>query len=272
MEQWRGEAAGSGEPRRADADVLSSHSNRRGSLRRSNAVAVVCVVALAVASAAVVLRNRHPDWPTGCGVDGHSDWCEEPSRAMTDAALTRMVRDYCPGLSGSETDDVVARPLALADLGGSDAYARTSGSRASGTEDALLGRGRDFSWVTRWSGGERDGAVQLRCPGRSETVPSVRLDEDQYRSSVAAARGEARYIDFPKLAASSVRNLPGRFGVSYGELTCDTAGLDLLRRLPVGRTFTCVVEVYTRLGQGGYRLTYRVVDEAPYVVRERLGG
>jgi hypothetical protein len=259
-------------PAHAEVDSLSSHPDQRRSLRRGNALALVCVVALVVAGSAVALRNRHSDWPTGCGVEGHQDWCTKPSRAMTDAALTRMVRDYCPGLSASDPEDVVPRPLDLADLGGRGAYAKTSGTRTSGSEDSLLGRGRTFSWVTRWSGGPEDGVVEVRCPGRSRSVPSLRLDEDQYRSSVAAARGQAGYVDFARLAETSVRRVPGRFGVSFGFLTCDTAGLDLLRALPVGRTFGCRVEVYTRLGKGGDQMTYRVTADPPYFVREAGGG
>jgi hypothetical protein len=271
VEDRRGGAGPDGSREHVEVDSLSSHPGRGESLRRSNALVVVCVVALAIAASAVVLRSRDPDWPTGCGVDGHADWCAEPSRAMTDTALTRMVRDYCPGLSSSDPDDLVPRPLALADLAGREAYAKTSGSRRSGSEDSLLGRGSSFSWVTRWSGGPDDGVVELRCLGRSDTVPSLHLDAAQYASSVAAARGEQGHLDFTELAESSVRSLPGRFGVSFGFVTCDTTGLDL-QPLPVGKRFTCGIEVYTRLGKGGYQLNYRVTAQPPYFVREGLGG
>jgi hypothetical protein len=267
VDGWRGDTRVDRLP--GQAESLSSHpGDRDPRRRRTGLLAAVCVLALALAASAMAARNRHPDWPTGCGVDGHANWCAQPSQAMTGAALTGMVRDYCPGLPRKEPRGLEPRPLALVDLAGGDTLARTTGTRGAGTEDALLGRGSSFSWVTRWYGGTRDGMVELRCPGQTHLVPSVRLEADQYRSTVAAARGEPRRIDFAELAKSTVRRFPGRFSVSYGFVSCDTTGVDL-QRLAAGATFSCRVEVYSWLGQGGYRLDYRVVEDRPYFVRAR---
>jgi hypothetical protein len=260
VDGWPDDAGRARMPEQVDS--LSSHPGRRDSLRRGNLLAAVCVVALALAASATAMRNRHPDWPTGCGVEGHADWCAAPSRAMTDAAVTGLVRDYCPGLA-SQPDGMVPRPLALVDLAGPDTFARTTGTRESGTEDSLLGRGKRFAWVTRWSGGPEDGVVELRCPGRSRQVPSVHLERDQFRSTVEAARGEAGRIDFARLARSMAGRAPGRFAISYGFVSCDTTGLDL-RHLEAGTEFTCRIEVYSRLGQGGDQVSYRVTAVRPY--------
>jgi hypothetical protein len=248
------------------AESLSSHPGDGDPSRRTSLLAAVCVVVLAIAASTMVMRNRNPDWPTRCGVDGHANWCAKPSRVVTTAALTRLAHDYCPALA-SVPGGVVPRPLSLGDLAGADVFARTTGSRGSGAEDVLLGRGNSFSWVTRSSGGAHDGAVELRCPGQTFLVPSMRLTDEQYRSTVAAARGQLGRIDFAELAKSSVRRFPSRFRTSYGFLSCDTSGLEL-RRLSPGKRFTCRVEVYSWLGQGGYRLDYRVLPDPPYFVRD----
>src|SRR3954447_4165791 len=248
------------------AETLSSHSGDRHASRRTSLLVAVCVVVLAIAASTMAMRHRDPDWPTRCGVDGHANWCAKPSRVMTTAALTGLAHDYCPALA-SVPGEVVPRPLSLGDLASADAFARTTGTRGSGAEDALLGRGSSFSWVTRRSGGHQNGAVELRCPGQTFLVPSMRLTGEQFRSTVAAARGELGRIDFAELAKRSVRRFPNRFRTSYGFLSCDTAGIDL-RRLAPGKAFTCRIEVYSWLGQGGYRLDYRVVGHPPYFVRD----
>lgn len=266
MDGWQGET-------RVDrlsgqAESLSSHPGDRDPSRRTSLLAAVCVVVLAIAISAMAMRQRDPDWPTRCGVEGHPNWCATPSRTMTAAALTGLAHDYCPSLA-SVPGRVVARPLSLGDLAGRQVFARTTGTRGSGAEDALLGQGSRFSWVTRTSGGSQNGTVELRCPGQTFLVPSMRLTGEQFRSTVAAARGQLRRIDFARLAKSSVRRFPSRFRTSFGFLSCDTSGLDL-RRLTPGKTFTCRVQVYSWLGQGGYQLDYRVVAHPPYFVREAV--
>lgn len=263
MDGWQGETRVDRLP--GQPESLSSHSGDRDPSRRTSLLAAVCVVVLAIAVSAMAMRSRDPDWPTRCGVDGRANWCAKPSRAMTTAALTRLAHDYCPALA-SVPGGVVPRPLSLGDLAGPDVFARTTGNRGSGAEDALLGRGSSFAWVTRTSGGAQDGTVELRCPGQTFLVPSMRLTGDQFSSTLAASRGQLGRIDFAELAKSSVRRFPSRFRTSYGFLSCDTSGLDL-RRLTPGTAFTCRVEVYSWLGQGGYRLDYRVVGRPPYFVR-----
>jgi hypothetical protein len=250
------------DPLPGEVESLSSHPADRDPSRRTSLLAAVFVVVLALGASAMAMRSRDPGWPTGCGIDGHANWCAQPSRAMTAAALTGLVHDYCPALS-SVPGHVAPRPLSLGDLASRDTFARTTGNRDSGAEDALLGRGSSFSWVTRRSGGPQGGTVELRCPGQTDRVASMRLTQEQYRSTVAAARGEPGRIDFTALAKSSVRQFPGRFRVSYGFLSCDTSGLDLQRLMP-GKTFACHIEVYSWLGRGGYRLDYRVVPHPPY--------
>jgi hypothetical protein len=249
-----------------EGDWLDTHPERRSRLRVFNGTpAVVCtVIAVTVAVAAVLVVTRDPDWPTRCGVDGRSEWCGQASRRMTDPSLATVVSDYCPGLAGSETSTVVPQPLSLADLGGEDALARTTGTPGSGTEDSLLGLPSSFSWVTRWVGGDNDGRVELRCPGMTEAVPSLRLAEDQFRSTVAASRtSEGRHIDFAAVAESSVRTAAPDSGVSWGFMTCDTTAVDLAD-LAEGETFACQVEAYSPEGKGLYRFGYRVTSGSPY--------
>ncbi|MGI8900108.1 MAG: hypothetical protein ACR2HA_04115 [Nocardioides sp.] len=250
-----------------EGDWLDTHPERR-SRPVLTRVLVLGGLAAAVAVGGVALAalvlDRDPDWPTRCGVDGRSEWCGQASRRMTDPALAAVVGDYCPGLAGSQPTTVVPQPLSLADLGAEDALARTTGSPESGTEDSLLGVPSSFSWVTRWVGGDNDGRVELRCPGMTEAVPSLRLAEDQFRSTVAASRtSEGRHIDFAAVAESSVRTVAPDSGVSWGLMTCDTTAVDLAD-LAEGETFACQVEAYSPEGKGLYRFGYRVTSGSPY--------
>jgi len=250
-----------------EGDWLDTHPERR---RRPVLTRVLVLGGLAASVAvgtgvvAVLVLDRDPDWPTRCGVDGRSEWCGQASRRMMDPALAAVVGDYCPGLAGSQPTTVVPQPLSLADLGAEDALARTTGTPGSGTEDSLLGLPSSFSWVTRWVGGENDGRVELRCPGMTETVPSLRLTEDQFRSTVAASGArDGRHIDFAAVAESSVRTVAPDSGVSWGFIACDTTAIDLAD-LTEGETFACQVEAYSPEGKGLYRFGYRVTSGPPY--------
>ena len=264
MDGWQGDARV--ETLSGPGESLSSHPGEREPARRTSLLAAVCVVVLAIAASTFFMRDRDAAWPTRCGVDGHANWCAKPSRAMTSPALTNLVHDYCPALASSP-GQVVPRPLSLGDLAGRDALAKTTGARGSGAEDALLGSGGSFSWVTRTYGGPDGGMLEVRCPGQTDLVPSMRLTAQQFRSTVAATRAGVERIDFARLAKSTVDRFPNRVRPSYGFVSCDTSGLDL-RRLTPGKTFTCHIEVYSWLGQGGYLLGYRVVPRPPYFARD----
>jgi hypothetical protein len=135
---------------------------------------------------------------------------------------------------------VVPQPVALADLGGGDSLASTEGDRRTGgTEHALLGHGNDFAWVTRWVGGDSDGAVEIRCPGSTHDVPGLRLTGDQYRSTVLARSGpQSTRLDFLEVGRLAVVGTNPRHDLSFGSLTCDTSAIDL-RDLRPGRSFSC---------------------------------
>jgi hypothetical protein len=223
---------------------------------------VAGLVALVLAASAAWTLTRRSDWPTGCRVGGHPEWCAEPSGAMTDPAMTGLVRDYCPGLAGIPHEDVVPQPLSELDLADDQTFARISGSTDQGSEDALLGRPGNLAWVTRW----RDGLVEVRCPGSSATTPSLRLEAGQFRSTVAAADlTDGRQVDFAEVASQSVAEVSADrpSDVSYGFFSCDTGGIDLDAPV-VGDTFSCALEVFRVQGQGGYRTSYRIIHDRPY--------
>lgn len=254
-------------------DELSSHTDAepRGWWRRTLTVAGVLVVALvAVLGGVNAVKEVVPDrsWPTGCGIDGHANWCARPSAVMTGQDLAVLAQASCPAMSGVEPRDVV--PQLLTPIGPPDRRTRalTSGTVTNGSEQALLGRPGRVTWVTRQVGGPDDGRVRVSCPGAARTAPGLRLDAEQVRAVVASRTGEGRGIDLTRVAremAGTARG-PDRRGVSFGFVTCDTRSLDPTRR-QVGERFSCAVEVYGALGQGAYRATYRVTDRSPYFAR-----
>jgi hypothetical protein len=158
----------------------------------------------------------------------------------------------------------VPQPLALIGPPDSRARARTSGTSADGSEDALLGQPARLSWVSRHVGGTEDGQVRISCPDDSRTTAGLQLDAGQLRSTVAAVNGHRR-IDFGKVAEDIVGAAAGHDpgGVSFGFLSCDSSDLQLTR-LQAGSTFSCSVEVYSSIGRGSYRASYRVTDRPPY--------
>lgn len=243
-------------------DWVEGRPDKGPASRARRVVGAAAGVALAVAALAVVLVSRDAAWPSRCGVDGHEDWCGAPSAAMTGSALASVVRGYCPGLT-SASADVEPQPLSLANLGSRDTLAKVTGSSAAGTEDALLGRPSSFSWVTRWVGGPNGGRVELRCPGGTGQVPGLRLAADQFRSTVAAARGRRSRLDFRAVAMTAVRSQSLQRRVSFGFTTCDTSAVDLQHLTP-GSTFRCLVEAYYPQGVGAYPVTYRVTRDRPY--------
>jgi len=235
---------------------------RRRVVGRRLRAAAALVVVLAVAAAAWNV-TRDTDWPSGCHVGGRPDWCSAPSDAITDPALVAFAHAYCPSLTQSPVDKLAPRPLSELGLADEDTFARTTGTSATGSEDALLGASSASAgaWITRW----QSGLVEVRCPGSSSTTPSLRLQADQFASTVAAdTAGEPR-LDIADVAADLKLTMSGDFtsDVSYGYLGCDTAGIELSAP-KVGETFSCAVEVYGLQWQGDYRASYRVTDEHPY--------
>jgi hypothetical protein len=185
---------------------------------------------------------------------------------MAGPALASVVRDYCPGLAGSAVSSVVPQPLDLADLGGHGARAQISGSRRSGTENALLGRPTSFAWVSRKVGGPGSGVVELRCVSRAGMTPALHLTGDQLRSTISAVGGGGGALSLARVAEFAVRSLPERSSVSFGFLRCDTHEVDLAAPKP-GQRFVCNLQVYWRQGEGGYRLAFRVTPRNPYFTR-----
>lgn len=252
-------------PHRSSVDGAALASRSRVG---SPGVVLGLVVGL-VAAVAAVAFSANPSWPTKCKVDGHSEWCGEPSWAMSNPALAALAHDYCPKLSMALLQEVVPQPLSRMDLANQDTFAKTSGNAETGTEDALLGERENFAWITRWVGGETDGLVEVRCPGDTQTIPSMALKADQFRSTLAAANGaDGQHIDFAEVARQSVDALSDgqptqSTGTSFGFMACNTEGIDLSEP-QVGRTFFCMVEVYGEQGKGGYSASYRVTADAPF--------
>lgn len=245
---------------------------RRAPGRRRWLVAVLAPVLL-VAAALAWQVSREPDWPSGCPVSGHADWCSSPSEAITDPGLVALARSYCPALSRADEAEVIPQPLSELGLADERTYAKTTGDHGSGSEDALLGTPDAVAWITRW----QDGHVQVRCAGSSGSTPSLDLRADQVRSTVAAGdtAAEGPRVAFTDVARDMVEGFSADppSDTSYGFLTCDTGAIDL--ELPeVGETFTCVVEVFGLQGEGRYRESYRIADDRPYFepLRERTPG
>lgn len=251
-------------PAPALAWIDTGHDPQRQRRLPARAVWLIGALAAVVLLAAVVAWefSRESDWPSGCPVSGHADWCSDPSEAITDPALVDLARSYCPALSRADEGDVVPQPLSELGLADERTFAKTTGDRESGSEDALLGTPGAVAWVTRW----QDGLVQVRCAGSSATTPSLKLQADQFRSTVAAGGTPDR----PRLAFTDVaRDMAEGYSAdpptdtSYGFLSCDTGAIDL--DLPeVGETFSCVVEVYEPEGEGRYRESYRIAADRPY--------
>lgn len=166
---------------------------------------VLALAAGIVAVTAAVALTGSPNWPTGCRTDGRSEWCAEPSGAMTDRSMTALAHHYCPRLSVVSLADVVPQPLSQMELAGPETLAKTTGSARKGTEDALLGEPGNFAWITRWVGGDKDGLVEVRCPGDSGNVPGLALTVDQFGSTLAALNAaDEMHIDFGEVAKRSV--------------------------------------------------------------------
>ena len=218
--------------------------------------------ALMVAATAAWDAVRESDWPSGCDVSGHPDWCTEPSDAMRDPALIALARDYCPALASSAQADVVPQPLSVLGLADERTFAMTSGDSRTGAEDAVLGDRSAVTWITR----RQDGLLEVRCSGSSATTPSLRLRADQFDSTVAAADAdEGMRLDFADVARELTAGMyaePPTY-ISYGFLGCDTSGIDL-GAPEAGETFSCAVEVFRLQGQGTYRASYRITDRPPY--------
>ncbi len=269
MGRWHGEYdEQSVETHGAMHDSLSSHPRPGGrSWRHAPTVIVAFLTVVLVATVLVASSTtRESDWPTQCGVDGHPNWCARPSAAIADVSIVTLVHTYCPSLSDTLVGEVVPQPLSQLDLADENTLARTSGSAGNGSEEVLLGGPGSFSWVTRWVGGEQDGLWEVRCPGDARTTPSLRLEADHLKSTVAASQSaEGRHVDFGDVAKQLVAFMPkGRApDVSFGFLECDTGSVELTRP-KVGDTFSCAVEVYSQLGKGVRRAGYQVISRTPY--------
>lgn len=254
------------------ADLLDSHpdTERRGRSLPRRLIVLVVLGFVAVTIGVNLVRELVPDsaWPTSCGIDGHRDWCAQPSSDMTDPGLAALAQAQCPALSTLSPTDVVPQPLTSIGPPNRRTHALTSGTAENGSEEALLGRRGQVSRVTRQVGGPDDGRVRVSCPGAAKSAPGVQLDAGQARAVVTATTADRRRIDFAKVAKETAGITRGRnrTDVSFGFLTCKTGALDLTRP-QVGGTFSCAVEVYSSYGLGAYRVTYRVTDDAPYFAR-----
>jgi hypothetical protein len=252
-----GSAQPCGAPRRSSSRWTAP---RDPPIKRKIAAGLALAVAAVAAAGLTGLFSGDPHWPTGCGVDGHPDWCTDASQAMTDPAMAELVGSYCPGLAGTDPADLAPQPLSRISIAGHSSLARTSGQPDRGTEDALIGvRGGAGAWVTRAVGGPEDGRIQVRCQGSREGVPGLVLEAPQVESTLAAIRGEDRVIDFGQVARRTAASLSIQrpSDASFGYFTCDTSKIDL-RRPRSASTFTCLTEIYAAEGKGSHVSTYTV--------------
>jgi len=247
----------------AEYEVLESHpGGRPGPSRRWWVAGALALLAVAVG--AVVLR---PDAPAvaECREERGASWCAEPSQELTDARLVRLVRNYCPRLRDLPLHRVVPQPLHLLDLAPrrGDLVRRTGGPTGT-TESALLGQPDRLAWLVRRDGGNGPFALQVTCTGTNGRVPALVLDRGQLEAGLEATTGGVA-LDLRAAARTAARTFHGDTGrdVSLGIFRCRT-GRAALDRQP-GARFTCELQVFSELGQGGYRLSYRVDARAPYL-------
>lgn len=244
--------------------MLESHpgGRRRGLSGRWWVAGALAIVAVALA--AFVLR---PDAPAvaECREERGASWCSGPSEELTDPRLIRLVRDYCPRLRGLPLDRVVPQPLHLLDLAPrkGDLLRRTGGPTGT-TESALVGQPDRLAWLVRRGGDDRTSALQVTCTRSASRVPALVLDRRQLAASLDAAAGGAA-LDLRAAARTAARTFAVDTGrdVSLGTFHCRT-GRAALERQP-GERFTCELQVFSGLGQGGYWLSYRVKARVPYV-------
>lgn len=240
---------------------LRQSASRWTDLPRKRKIAAGLALAVAALTAAGLngFFSNDPNWPTGCGADGHPGWCTHASQAMTGPAMTELVRSYCPGLAGADPGEVIPQPLSRMSIAGRSSLARTSGQSDRGTEDALIGVRGAGAWVTRTVGGSEDGRIQVRCQGHRERIPDLVLQASQVESTLAAIRGDDRVIDFGQVARRTATSLwlQRPSDASFGYFTCDTSKIDL-RRPQAASTFTCLTEIYAAQGKGGHVSTYTV--------------
>jgi hypothetical protein len=131
----------------------------------------------------------------------------------------------------------------------------------------LLGQPDRLAWLVRRDGGNRLFTLQVTCAGGSGRVPTLVLDRRQLGAGLeAAAGGDA--LDLRAAARTAARAFDVAAGrdISLGTFRCRT-GRPALAREP-GARFTCDLQAFSGLGQGGYRLSYRVEARPPYLRME----
>lgn len=256
----------------AGYELLESHPDGQRPPRRHRRtlLALLVLLALLAGGAVALLRQADPgpapDSETAtCRAERGAIWCTEPSEALTDPALVRLVHGYCPRLRVLKLHQVRPQPLHLLALApGPDDLVRRTGGRAGLVESALLGQPGRLAWVVSQGDPSSPARLRITCPRGSGRVPALHLDGDQLSSALAAAAGD-RALDLRQAARSAAVNAhvdPAR-QMSLGSFRCRT-GQGALALRP-GARFTCELQVFSALGQGGYRETFRVARHPPHL-------
>ncbi len=225
---------------------------------------LLLTLALLVAGGALLLRALPDDEPSSPSVSSDclrergATWCSVPSEALSEVALARLVRGYCPRLQDLALRDVVPQPLALADLSSrpDDLLSRTA-TPVGRVESGLLGRPRRLAWVMRPVGKGVPWELQVICLGDADRVPALELDRGQLGSAYAGA-GRLDLRDAARSTARALHDSP-RGHESLGTFRCDTsrAALDL----HPGTRFSCSAQLISIVGQTQYDVTYEVTSQ-----------
>lgn len=249
-----------------DTGPEPGHGARR---RQARALGLLVAAGLVVALLTAVLRedDQGQDNASACRQEPGVAWCTAPSPTMTDAAIVRLVRGYCPRLRALALEEVVPQPLARVGLPSrpGELVLRT-GNPGAGVESGLLGRPGRLAWVVRRIRGAGAWQLQVVCHNGADRAPALELDEGQLRSSLRADSGQGGLDlrEAARLTARAVHVSPGG-RLSLGTFRCRTtpSALDL----QAGARFPCSLELFSDQGQAVYPVTYAVRIQPPYLHR-----
>lgn len=232
-------------------------------------VVLLTVLGLALGGGLLVAGELpdEPDRPPDCRQEQDAAWCTTPSETLTDEAIVRLVRGYCPRLRSLPLAEVVPQPLRRVGLPArpDELVLRTTGSGAV-LESGLLGRPSRLAWVVHRSPGDQPWQLQVVCRDGAVQLPVLELDGGQLRSALRVDQGR-RGLDLREAARRTARAVRATQGtrMSLGTFRCRTTARELA--LGAGETFACSLPLRSTLGQAVHRVRFAVQQEPPHLRR-----
>jgi hypothetical protein len=230
---------------------------------------LVAVLLLLVAGAAlfVVVGRNHQEEVATCRQLRGATWCRTPSETLTDEAIVRLVRGYCPRLRSLLPAEVVPQPLTEVGLPAhpDEVVMRTGGS-ADQVESGLLGRPGRLAWVVRNLGGTDPWVLQVVCRDGTGQAPALELDGAQLDAALSADAGRGG-LDLRRAALTTARAVGSGSGgrLALGTFRCRTGVAAL--ELRVGAQFACSLQLFSDQGAAPYEVVYGVHDRPPRLRR-----